>query len=146
MKSALPVVLPTFICTGTWRQWQIRLERVTRSRLPLWSARRSAGLAAPEIIARLQAVHSGPFPEALARRIRAWSGHYGSAALEQVALFQVRDAQTLSELLDDPEIGPLLKPFTPPDLRALARIRPADLEKLRALLAERGIELTNRIE
>ena len=106
----------------------------------------TAGLSAPEIIDRLQAAHSGPFPELLARRIRAWARHYGRAALEQVVLFQVRDAETLAELLDDPEVGPLLKPFTPPDLRALARIRPADLEKLRLLLAERGIELNDRLE
>jgi hypothetical protein len=104
------------------------------------------GLTAPEIISRLQAVHSGSVPELLMRRIRAWSRHYGSATLEQVILFQVRDADTLAELMDDPEVGPLLAPFTPPDTRALARVRPADLAKLRSLLAERGIDLIKHPE
>jgi hypothetical protein len=106
----------------------------------------ATGLAAPEIIERLQAVHSGPLPELLTRRIRAWARHFGSAALEEVVLFQVRDSGTLSELMDDPEVGPLLRPFIPPDAGALARIHSGDVAKLRRLLAERGIELTSRLE
>jgi hypothetical protein len=106
----------------------------------------AAGLTAPEIIERLQAVHSGLLPEPLTRRIRAWARHFGSAALEEVVLFQVRDSGTLSELMDDPEVGALLRPFIPPDAGALALVQSGDLEKLRRLLAERGIELTGRLE
>ncbi len=106
----------------------------------------SAGLTALDIIARLQAIHSGPLPELLMRRIRAWSRHYGTAALEELVLFQVKDNETLSELLDDPEVGPLLEPFTPSESKALARVRSTDLAKLRGLLAERGIELNRHLE
>jgi hypothetical protein len=105
-----------------------------------------AGLTAPDIIERLQAIHSGALPELLLRRIRAWSRHYGVAALEEVVLFQVKDKETLAELLDDPEIGPLLEPFVPADTKALARLRRADLAKIRALLAERGVELDDHLE
>jgi len=105
-----------------------------------------SGLSANDILDRLEAVHRGPLPDALARRIRAWAKHYGDAALEEVALLQVRDAQTLDELLADPEVGPLLKRFEPARHKALARIRPADLDRLRALLAERGIDLSDQIK
>jgi hypothetical protein len=106
----------------------------------------AAGLTAPEIIERLQAVTSTPLPELLIRRIRAWSRHYGKAALEEVILFQVKDRETLSELLEDPEVGALLEPFYPADRKALARVQSADVAKLRNLLAERGIDLSKHLE
>jgi hypothetical protein len=106
----------------------------------------TAGVTAPEIIERLKAVNSGPLPEQLIRRIRAWSRHYGAAALEELVLLQVKDAETLSELLDDPELGPLLKLFAPSESKALARVRSTDMAKLRGLLAERGVELNKRLE
>lgn len=104
-----------------------------------------AGLTAPQIVERLQAVHRGPLPDALARRIRAWAKHYGAAALEPVALLQVRDAATLNELLADPDLAGLLQPFCPAHGKALARVRPEVVEKLRALLAERGVELNDKL-
>ncbi len=104
-----------------------------------------AGFSAPAAIERLQAVHRGPVPEALARRIRAWAKHYGEAALDEIILLQVRDAATLAELLADPDIAPLLQPFRPSSQKALARVRPEDAEKLRALLAERGVDLDDTL-
>lgn len=105
-----------------------------------------AGITAPQIIERLQSIHSGALPEALTRRIRAWAKHYGDAALEEITLLQVRDAHTLEELLADLDLGPLLRRFTPRHSKALARVRTADLKKLRALLAERGVEVTGKVE
>ncbi len=105
-----------------------------------------AGLGASEVLAQLSAVHRGPLAAGLARRIRAWAKHYGDAAAESVVLVQVRDAATLAELSDDPELAGLLKPFTPKPGLALARVRPEDLEPLRAKLAERGIELKTKLE
>jgi len=104
------------------------------------------GLMAPEIISQLQMVHAGPLPEPLARRIRAWCKHYGDAALEGVILLQVEDTQILEELLADPEIGPLLSAFKPEPAKALARIHPQALAKLRELLAERGIDILNSLK
>lgn len=103
------------------------------------------GLAASEILQRLAAVHRGPLPPGLERRVRAWAKHYGDAGLEGVTLLQLRDEEVLSELLADPEIGPLLQRFNPAPEGALARVRPADLERLRELLGERGIEIGPRI-
>jgi hypothetical protein len=105
-----------------------------------------AGIAAPQIIERLQIVHSGALPEELMRRIRAWAKHFGDAALEEITLMQVRDEQVLEELFSDPDVGPLLQRFNPRQSKALARVRTADLEKLRTLLSERGIETTNKLE
>jgi hypothetical protein len=104
-----------------------------------------AGLTAPQIVERLAAVHQGPVPEGLARRIRAWAGHYGAAALEPLTLLQVRDAATLNELLADPEVAALLQPFKPAAGKALARVKPEEVEKLRALLAERGVDLDSKL-
>ncbi|RPI31969.1 MAG: hypothetical protein EHM70_10130 [Chloroflexota bacterium] len=103
-----------------------------------------AGLTAPIVLERLEFVNDGPIPAELVRRIQAWSKHYGNAALEQVTLLQLRDAETLAELMDDPEIGPLLHHFSPQP-QALAQIHPEDIEKLRTLLAERGVEISARL-
>jgi len=112
------------------------------------SAQRAAraGLATAEIIKRLELVHRGPVPQKLINRIRAWAKHYGDAALEEVSLLQVRDEATLKELLNDPEIAVVLKPFAPAINKALARVRREDVEKLRVLLAERGIDLDDKIK
>ncbi len=104
-----------------------------------------SGLSAPEILQRLEAVHSGPLPEKLVRSIRAWSKHYGSAALAQVTLLQMRDEAALNELLADPEIGPLIRRFAPQP-PALAEVDEKNIERLRALLAERGIDLDKQIK
>lgn len=104
-----------------------------------------SGISAPEIIQRLEAVNSGPLPEKLARGIRAWAKHYGSAGIASRTLLQVRDQTVLNELLADPEIGPLIRPFNPHP-PALAEVKPENQEKLRALLAERGIDLENHLK
>jgi hypothetical protein len=105
-----------------------------------------AGLGAAEVLKQLEVIHRGPVPAGLARRIRAWAKHYGDAALDEVVLLQVRDAGTLEELLQDPELAALLKPFKPAARRALARVQPEDLDILRARLSERGIELKDKLD
>jgi len=105
-----------------------------------------AGLKANDIIARLQAVHRGPPPAGLLRRIRAWAKHFGRAGLESFLLFQARDAATLAELRADPELAPLLHDFAPAPGKALAYVDAADAERLRALLRERGVEVRDELE
>ena len=111
------------------------IERATRS-----------GLTAPQIIERLKAVQRGPLPDRLVRRIRAWAKYYGDAAIEALTLLQVRDEATLNELLADPELAALIKPFAPAKTKALARVREKDLDALRALLSERGIDLVDKLK
>ncbi len=105
-----------------------------------------AGLGAAEVEQQLAGIHRGPLPAALVRRLRAWAKHYGDAAAESVVLLQVRDAATLAELSADPELAPLLQPFKPKAHLALARVRAEDLDKLRARLADRGIDLKPKLE
>jgi len=105
-----------------------------------------AGLGAAEVLEQLAAIHRGSLVAGLMRRIRAWAKHYGEAAAESLVLLQVRDAATLAELSEDPELAALLKPFRPKPGLALARVRPEDLDLLRARLAERGIDLKPKLE
>jgi hypothetical protein len=79
------------------------------------------------------------------RSIRVWTKHYGSAALAQVTLLQMRDEAALNELLADPEIGPLIRRFAPQP-SALAEVEEKNLDKLRALLAERGVDLGKQLK
>ena len=111
------------------------IERATRS-----------GLTAPQIVEQLTAVHRGPLPARLVQRIRAWAKYYGDAASEGLTLLQVRDENTLNELLADPELAALIKPFAPAKTKALARVREKDLAALRAALSERGIDLTDKLK
>jgi hypothetical protein len=100
-----------------------------------------SGLTAPHILRQLTDVHRGPLPERLVRRIRAWTKFYGDAALEGLTLLQVRDEDTLHELLADPELAALIQPFAPAKTKALAQVREKDLAALRAALRDRGIDL-----
>jgi hypothetical protein len=115
-------------------------------RLTAESLRRAkaGGLEAPQVLQALGEVLDAPVSESAARRIRAWSGHYGSAALEETILLELESEAVLKELLEDAELGPLLRAFRPRDTQALARVRPKDLDRLRILLEERGIDLRSK--
>ncbi|MEP7357895.1 MAG: helicase-associated domain-containing protein [Anaerolineales bacterium] len=103
------------------------------------------GLAAPAIIQQLQRLHRGPLPAGLPQRIKAWAHHYGDGALEEVVLLQLNNPAILAELMAEPDMADLLKPFTPTPARPLARLRRQDLETLRARLAARGINLKDKL-
>ena len=105
-----------------------------------------AGFTAPEILQRLEAVNRGPLPAGLVRCIRAWAHHYGDAALEEVVLVQLRDPAAMEELMADPELAPLLRPFAPSAKKALARVRREDVELLRSRLAERGLQIESKLD
>ena len=79
---------------------------------------------------------------ALQARIKAWSKHYGSASIQSLTLAQFRDQDALDELLQDPELAPLLRPFKPEARLGLAIVEPEAVEPLRHLLAGRGVEVT----
>lgn len=103
------------------------------------------GFAIQDILGRLHKLHRGPIPPAVERQIRAWGHYYGDAALEQVTLVQVQDAQTLNELLAEPEIRALLRPFVPDPGHALALVAPEHLDELREVLARYGITVRDRL-
>jgi hypothetical protein len=102
------------------------------------------GLTAPDVSSELERVLGGGVSPEWEKRILAWAGHFGQAAMEESVLLMLKDEQTLQDLLKDPELGELLHPFKPGELRVTARVRPADVERVRALLEERGVEVKAR--
>ena len=103
---------------------------------------RAAGLDASAILAALQTMAPNGVPEALQARIKAWSKHYGSASIQPMILAQFRDQDALDELLSDPELARFLRPFRPEARLGLAAVEPGAVEQVRALLAERGVEVS----
>ena len=100
----------------------------------------NAGLTAAQMAAELNRVLVQPLSPLLEQRLQAWSGHFGQAQVENVALLRFKNETALADLLRDPEIGRLLRTFRPAELDQTAVVRSQDLEKLRALLEERGVE------
>jgi hypothetical protein len=103
------------------------------------------GLPVRDILDCLRALHRGPVAPAVVRQIRAWGHYYGNGAIEQITLLQVRDTKTLNELLDEPEVQALLRPFVPDPNRALALVAPEHVDALREVLARYGVTLDDRL-
>jgi hypothetical protein len=99
------------------------------------------GLPVERILGTLRAWCGGSLPAELERAIKGWGGYYGSVAVERPLLLRLSDQRTLEALQADPEISGLLRPYQPRGI--LAELRPADLERVRTLLAARGIDLTD---
>jgi hypothetical protein len=99
------------------------------------------GLPVERILDILRAWSNDYLPADLERAIKGWGGYYGSGAIERPLLLRLSDQRTLETLLADPELSGLLRPYQPRGI--LAELQPADLERVRALLAARGIDLTD---
>jgi len=102
----------------------------------------ATGMSVPQYLQQLATLHRGPLPPALQSRIKAWGHYYGKASLRKLALLEVKDAATADELLADAELAPLLSRFKADTRGRLLQVRTDDLENLRRLLGERGVELT----
>jgi hypothetical protein len=102
------------------------------------------GLSAPDIIQELNQVLVEPLPGAVEKRIIAWTGHLGAVRLDPAALLQFKDEKTQRELLSDPELGPYLHTIKPNDMRTQVWVEAANLERVLALLEERGAEIKRR--
>ena len=102
-----------------------------------------AGLSADEIVGRLQRYHEGVLPEEVAALVRRWARDWGDGALVNVTLLQVDRAETLRDLLADPELRRYLQPLTGSD--TLAAVQPQAVERLRAALDARGMVLGDRL-
>jgi hypothetical protein len=103
------------------------------------------GMPVTEIVERLRALHRGPLPHEVVKQIRAWGHYYGDAAVQTVTLIQIQDSKTLNELLAEPEIQALLRPFVPDPARALAMLDARDQEKLYEILARYGINVREQL-
>ena len=100
----------------------------------------NAGLTASQMVAELNRVLVQALPLPLEQRLQAWSGHFGQAQVEDVALLRFKNETALADLLRDPEISHMLRTFRPAELDQTAVVRSKDVEKLRELLEERGVE------
>ncbi len=98
-----------------------------------------------KLLASLSAIHSGPLPEALVIKLKAWSHYYGNARQETLTLIEFKDVPTRDELVQDAELGQYLAPFNAPN-RALAIVHPLHEETVHTLLAERGIKIEEGIK
>jgi hypothetical protein len=112
--------------------------RVTRASV---SRARQAGLDPTAIIAALEAMAVGGVPAALQQQIKAWASYYGAATVQTVTLVQFKSQETLEELLADPALARVLKPWPLQAKLGMARVAPEDLAAVRGLLAGRGVEV-----
>ncbi|MBM4456657.1 MAG: hypothetical protein FJ011_02640 [Chloroflexi bacterium] len=115
---------------GRWRVTAASVRRASR-----------AGLEAAAILSELEALAAAPTPADLQTNIKAWCKHYGNASVHTLTLIQFRDQDALDELLADPDLAAVLTPFKPAAKLGLASVRPEDLEGVRKMLDERGVEL-----
>lgn len=106
----------------------------------------AAGMSVDEILETLRSVYRGPLPRRIEIQIRAWGHYYGSAAVQTVTLVQIRDPETLEELLSEPEVKDILHRFGPDASKALALVSAEDLEALYKALSARGIDVRGDLE
>ena len=96
--------------------------------------------SATSILDALRALSIGSLPPRFDLKIKAWAGHFGKARIQTLTLVQFEANRILDELLEDPDISPLLTRFVTADpSRALAVVDSENEERLRALLTERGV-------
>lgn len=114
-------------------------------RLTQASLRRGAraGLAADDIVAILTRLHAGPLPVEVTALVRRWAKDWGRGALVDATILQVEQPETLADLLADPDLRPSLTRV--PGAPRLALVRPNAVERVRALLDERGMSLGDRL-
>jgi hypothetical protein len=103
-------------------------------------AARKQKIDVPTMIARLRHVHRGEIPAKLVTRLKAWGKYFGGAKLGMVTLIEFRDEHARGELLGDPELKPYLERFEA-GKRPLALVRAESLERVKELLAERGVDI-----
>jgi hypothetical protein len=100
----------------------------------------SAGASLPQVLTTLAHLHDGPLPPALENAARAWARFYGQAAVRAVSLFEFTSAEVLNNLLDDDAVSGYLSPIDG-SAKPLAAVAAEDSDLVRALLAERGIQV-----
>ncbi len=101
-------------------------------------AARERSISVPRILDQLRNVHRGEIPTGLVQRIKAWGKYYGDARMGNLILIEFRDDKVRTELLADPELAVYLTRFDAGP-RALAVVNLANIERIKELLAARGI-------
>jgi hypothetical protein len=110
------------------------------------SGSRNGAYTVEKILETLRTLHIGPLPRWIEIQVRAWGNYYGHAAIQPLILVQLQDPQTLKELMQEPELEGLLKPFNLDRQKTLAVVAPENLEQLSQAFAERGIQINDQLE
>jgi hypothetical protein len=100
----------------------------------------SRGISLDELLANLAHLHDGPLPLKVETSIRAWAGFYGEAALTATHLLELSSMEVLNNLLEDGEVGQYLRPIEG-SATPLALVNTANVERVRAVLIERGVSV-----
>lgn len=119
--------------SSTWR-------RITPSALQRALA---SGLKLERIIQFLRQYCVNSVPGSFLVRLKLWGSGYNPVPIMHIEATPLLSlsAQALQDILSDEEVGPLLGPPVSAEQR-LVRIDPAHLERVIALLRERGFEIT----
>ncbi len=94
-----------------------------------------------QLLAMLAEMHSGPISTEVEQSIRQWAGYYGSGSLKQVVLLELSNADVLANLVADEGVGAYVTPIDG-SARPLAMVDAAHVDAVRAVLMERGIEMS----
>jgi hypothetical protein len=100
----------------------------------------SAGLSLDQLLATLAELHSGPAPEKLVDKIRAWATFFGSGKMQQAVLLELSSLDVLSNLMNDRQVGEFLTPIEG-SLMPMAIVDAEHAEAVRQMLIERGISI-----
>lgn len=107
--------------------------RITRASL---RAAVQAGLTTDQILARLGRIAGGPLPEPVIALVRHGTQRWGQVRLVTTVLLEAPDAETLTKIRADDEIGPLLEPLE--GASTIVRVPTEHADRVRALLEDRG--------
>lgn len=102
-----------------------------------------AGLDADRVIATLERLHAGPVPDDVLTLVRESTRDWGEGALIGVTLLQVQSADVLTDIFADARLRSGLQRV--PGADTVAIVRPEAVERVRALLAARGMELRDQL-
>ena len=116
---------------GGWRITRASIARAQKN-----------GLDSATILNRLKEMTTQAIPAAFQQQLKAWTNHYGAATVQTVTLVQVKDEAVLRDLLDDPELAALLRPWSGADrMAALAVASPDAAERLTQRLEALGVDV-----
>jgi len=98
----------------------------------------NAGESVEQILAVLSDLNVEAVPTAVERLVRKWGGFFGEASLKTVILLELSTFEVLTNLANDPEIGPWLSAIEGAS-KPLAIVAAEQAEAVRTALAERGV-------
>jgi hypothetical protein len=95
------------------------------------------------ILRRLREMNGGALPYVVEEKVRVWARDWGRGALVETVLLQVERPEIMAELLADRELTRVLHPVE--SAPNLATVQREHVERVRAALEERGMELEPRL-